>query len=279
MATINNSSDHQVTQYNIITGGASNILNNVAPSATSGIPVISQGSSAQPIFGTAVVAGGGTGLTSATAYTLLAGGTTTTGAFQSLTAGSSGQILQSNGSSALPTWINSSASGGVTFLNSQTASNSASISFTSTYITASYNTYLILFNKIVPVNNIVNFQLQVSINNGSTYVNSSYESGLFVIAFDNASAANINATSLVYITSSTSNNAAGGFSGAIYMSLASNDAIFTGTTTSFNGSSGKWQLNLQGSGVSAGGVVNNIILFTSSGNISSGTMSLYGINT
>lgn len=57
----NNSCDYSPTQYNVQTGGANGTLNNVAPSATSGVPVISQGSSSQPIFGTAVVAGGGTG--------------------------------------------------------------------------------------------------------------------------------------------------------------------------------------------------------------------------
>lgn len=60
-----------VTQYNVITGGStSSTLNNVAPSATSGVPVISQGSSSQPVFGTAVVAGGGTGATSLTGIVL-----------------------------------------------------------------------------------------------------------------------------------------------------------------------------------------------------------------
>src|SRR4029079_18681266 len=48
---------------------------------------------------------GGTGVGSATAYALLAGGTTTTGNFQSLGTGSSGNILKSNGSSALPSWV------------------------------------------------------------------------------------------------------------------------------------------------------------------------------
>ncbi len=41
-----------ITQYNVITGGASNAPNSVAPSATTGQPLISQGSSAQPIFST-----------------------------------------------------------------------------------------------------------------------------------------------------------------------------------------------------------------------------------
>ncbi len=61
MPTTINPSDQTITQYNIQTGGASNLLNNVAPSATSGVPVISQGAASQPVFGTAVVAGGGTG--------------------------------------------------------------------------------------------------------------------------------------------------------------------------------------------------------------------------
>jgi len=56
------------------------------------------------VTGTLPVANGGTGVASATAYALLAGGTTSTGAFQSLGTGTSGQSLLSGGASALPTW-------------------------------------------------------------------------------------------------------------------------------------------------------------------------------
>jgi hypothetical protein len=95
-----------VTQHDVLIGGStSSTITNVAPSATSGVPLISQGASADPIFGTAVVAGGGTGLTSATAYAVLTGGTTSTGAFQSIASvGTSGQVLTSNGAGALPTF-------------------------------------------------------------------------------------------------------------------------------------------------------------------------------
>jgi len=55
--------------------------------------------------GTLGVARGGTGLASTTAYGLLFGGTTSTGAFQSLGTGTSGQVLQSNGPGALPSWV------------------------------------------------------------------------------------------------------------------------------------------------------------------------------
>lgn len=58
-----------------------------------------------PVFGTAVVAGGGTGVTSTTAYAVLTGGTTSTGAIQSIAGvGSAGQVLTSNGAGALPTF-------------------------------------------------------------------------------------------------------------------------------------------------------------------------------
>ena len=102
----------QTTQYNVLVGSSTtSTLTNVAPSATTGVPLISQGSSSNPAFGTAVVAGGGTGVTSNTAYSVLCGGTTSTGAIQSIASvGTSGQVLTSNGAGALPTW--QAASGG-----------------------------------------------------------------------------------------------------------------------------------------------------------------------
>jgi hypothetical protein len=60
--------------------------------------------------GTLPVAAGGTGLSSTTPYAIIAGGTTSTGTLQQVTGvGSAGQVLTSNGSSALPTWQTSSS--------------------------------------------------------------------------------------------------------------------------------------------------------------------------
>jgi hypothetical protein len=57
------------------------------------------------------VAGGGTGVASLTTYAVICGGTTTTGAVQSIASvGTSGQVLTSNGAGALPTF---QAGGGV----------------------------------------------------------------------------------------------------------------------------------------------------------------------
>ena len=60
------------------------------------------------------VANGGTGDQSFTAYAVICGGTTTTGALQSVASvGSSGQVLTSNGAGALPTFQNVTGTGTV----------------------------------------------------------------------------------------------------------------------------------------------------------------------
>lgn len=86
-----------VTNHNLLVGGASNAITSVAPSATSGVPVISQGSSSDPTFGTAVVAGGGTGATSFTANGAVISNTTTTGALASVALASQKFLVGTSG--------------------------------------------------------------------------------------------------------------------------------------------------------------------------------------
>lgn len=58
---------------------------------------------------------GGTGRTSATAYSVICGGTTATGAYQSVASvGAAGEVLTSNGAGALPTWQASGSSSPLT---------------------------------------------------------------------------------------------------------------------------------------------------------------------
>jgi hypothetical protein len=60
------------------------------------------------------------------------------------------------------------ASDGITFISSQTASNSASISFTSG-ITSTYKAYKFVFVNINPANDSVQFTFQTSTDGGSNY--------------------------------------------------------------------------------------------------------------
>jgi hypothetical protein len=81
--------------------------------SVSGSPVTTSGTLAISYSGTALpVANGGTGATTLTAYAPVFGGTTGTGAVQSGTVGSAGQVLTSNGAGALPTF-QAAASGSV----------------------------------------------------------------------------------------------------------------------------------------------------------------------
>lgn len=80
------------------------------------------------------VPAGGTGLTSATPYAVLCGGTTTTGALQYIASvGTAGQVLTSNGAGALPTMqAPSSGSGAMLGITSISGSNNLTeITFTS----------------------------------------------------------------------------------------------------------------------------------------------------
>jgi hypothetical protein len=92
------------TAHGVLIGeGTSSIV--ATTTGASGIPLIGQGSSADPIFGTAVVAGGGTGVSSWTdTNSLLCTGTSSTGAVQDVASVATGQVLTSAGTSTLPAW-------------------------------------------------------------------------------------------------------------------------------------------------------------------------------
>lgn len=74
--------------------------------------LVGNASTATALTSTLDVAGGGTGVSSLTTYAPVFGGTTGTGAVQSGTVGTAGQVLTSNGAGALPTF-QAAASGSV----------------------------------------------------------------------------------------------------------------------------------------------------------------------
>lgn len=80
-----------LTNHNVLVGAGTSTITKVAPSATSGVPLISQGAAADPAFGTAVVAGGGTGATTLTDHGVLLG--QGTNAVTATAVGTNGQVL------------------------------------------------------------------------------------------------------------------------------------------------------------------------------------------
>lgn len=174
-----------ITAHDLIVGNGTGTPVLVAPSATSGVPLVSQGAAADPAYSTAVVSGGGTGVTSFTAYAVVCGGTTSTNPLQSIAGvGSSGQVLTSNGAAALPTFQAAPApsnsgtpvSQHLTTSSSKTSTSTA-IALTTTPTTA--NTVLLYSLTFAPANsaNILIFEANISMQNTTTA-----NAGLFLFA-------------------------------------------------------------------------------------------------
>jgi hypothetical protein len=108
-----NSSGALAGSANLTFDGTTLTANDIIDSSlTANKPVFTNGSNNLVSTGTVPVDQGGTGLTTTTAYGLIAAGTTATGNFQQVSGtGTSGQILTSNGAGALPTWQTPAASG------------------------------------------------------------------------------------------------------------------------------------------------------------------------
>lgn len=120
------------------------------------------------------VAGGGTGIATTTAYSVICAGTTATGAFQSLAAlGAAATVLTSNGAGALPSFQAAGGGSEIVLLATGTASTSATLDFTS-LISSSYSKYEFVFEDLVAATTSATFQVLMSSNNGSTYVAALY---------------------------------------------------------------------------------------------------------
>jgi len=103
-----------IYQYKITGFGTGTVTSVDASGGTTGMSFTGgpiTGSGTLTLNGTLIVANGGTGVTSSTAYGVIHAGTTSTGAFQnSGTPGTSGYVYTSTGPTSLPTW--QAASGG-----------------------------------------------------------------------------------------------------------------------------------------------------------------------
>jgi hypothetical protein len=124
-ATVNNLVYSTATQFALLPTGNNSVLvtsNTGVPSISATLPVLVQGN----ITAVGTIASGtwngnlitvpfgGSGAASFTAFTLLAAGTTSTGAFQNVAStGLIGQVLTSQGAGALPQWTNASGTGTV----------------------------------------------------------------------------------------------------------------------------------------------------------------------
>lgn len=232
-----------------------------------------------------VVADGGTGLSSTTAYAVLCGGTTSTGALQSIAGvGTSGQVLTSNGAGALPTF--QTASGAWTAISSATASSSATIDFTG--LSSTYHTYVLIFDSLIPQTDDTAIHLRTSTDNGSSYDSSAsdyaYAQGLIY----NTTGSNAGSTGAAQIALTQSGAAlgidvtdgVGHAEGQIWIHKPSNAKYCSVSwrITYIQAATPNNAVTVHGHGFrKTAADVDAFRLLMSSGNITSGNFKLYGI--
>lgn len=273
------------TAYGTICAGttATGALQTVSP-GTSGKPLVSAGAAALPAYGTLGVDGGGTGLATATAYAVLCGGTTGTGAFQSIASvGTSGQVLTSNGAGALPTFqSNPSGAGAFVYLGSVTASASATVNFDN-LLSATYDNYMVVFEGVQNATDTTWMKARFGTGGTPTYQTTNYAgnchgfesttnyyfansgTGAIDVTYNNASYLALEATNQSLNGRSLITNA----NASTYKALTTQHTYINslnGNTTE-GGSGALWQSST---------VITSIQYFMNGGNVTAGTFKLYG---
>jgi hypothetical protein len=193
--------------------------------------------------------------------------------------GTSGQVLTSAGSGAAPTWTTPSA-GAMTLISTQTASNSAALSWTGL---SGYNNYAVVLNGIAPSTTSGFLYFQVGTGSGPTYITTSYvnnDSGLNGNGTVTNSA-NFTTTSIIVVggLNGIGVRSTSSVSGRVSFFNMTNSLL---TAAEYAASYQDQSSNLFTLGFGNGNTTNTTVktairLFWASGNIASGTASLYGI--
>lgn len=159
-------------------------------------------------------------------------------------------------------------------IGSKVASNSASITFTSNI--AIYNTILITFSNVTPGTTATNLLLQISTNGGGAWQNSNYTLGQNNALYNSATYSNTNATTGFFLAG-TLDTTAGDFASGIYwLNDINSGAHINGMGQNLVYASGNYSGITTGSNTVSTGT-NALRFIMSSGNIATGTFTLYGM--
>lgn len=198
--------------------------------------------------------------------------------------GTSGQVLTSNGADADPSFQDAAAGGAWNLLETQTASNSTSIDFTSN-INGTYKYYTIRCINVIPATDGTYLGLRYSTDGGSSYISATNYT-FHRQASDSSSAGygtgGSTAVSSNFILASQigSDTNESGYSSTIILNDPSNSSVYKTLNASYT--------QIDDSGRAVGGsffgfyptasAVDALRFFMGSGNIESGIFKLYGIS-
>lgn len=188
------------------------------------------------------------------------------------TAGTSTQVLTSNGAGVAPTFQAAPTNLGWIKLSTKTASSSASIQFTS-LISATYQTYVVVYNSVIDSAG-GDLHMLISSNNGSTWVTTNYLSGLYYVLYNSPTITNTNATAFFLINTGLISYAGSGTIWLYNFGLSAQPQIVADSFS--NSVATSYLVKTWGNNTTTANY--NAIEFTSSsGNITSGTFTLYGV--
>jgi len=179
--------------------------------------------------------------------------------------------------------IDSLGSAGLVLISSQVASASSSIDFTSAHITSTYAMYLFLFENVHPATTAVDFHGLVSNDGGSTWEADASEYR-YAAKHRHSSGSDTNLdssgdTKILWNAATISNSTAQGVSGHLYMSGAATSgfyALFTGVL-SYRDAAGRLNGGWVNAEHSTAEVVNGVQFKFSSGNMTGGRITCYGV--
>ena len=277
-------SDPTTTQHDIIVRGASAIERLAKGSNSTVLNTNASGALAYSQVSTAMIADDAVTLAkmaSGTDGNLISFDTSGNPAY--VTTGSSGQVLTSNGAGAAPTF-QAAAGGSLVHITTVTASNSASIDIAST-LTDTYNSYFVTFANLLPASNNTEFVMLFSTDNGSSFVTGSayvYNIKHFYTGPSGDGNSESTGDSSIRLALAVSSTAAdGGLSGYMYIHSPTNSAVRTHVNfASFMkmGDGSNTAASLVGGGYVGSATDDDAFqIKNESGNITSGTVRVYGI--
>jgi hypothetical protein len=172
------------------------------------------------------------------------------------------------------------ATSGLVFLTSATASASSSLDFT-TNIDSTYDTYLLLLEGLVPATDGVDLYLRVSTDTGSTFKSGASDYSWMAHAYSTAGVLDAADAQipLSYTAYNIGNDSGNGVYGHVYLHNPSSSSLWCSVSgeSAYSRDDQQMVTNRVSGKYTATTAVDAIRFLFSSGNISSGTVRLYGI--